>query len=95
MSSSADAKAAPGWEARERPPLLFRRFEFDSYAETRGFLDRLAAFSEETGYYPDISFGTRYANITVHARNGTALAAEDLAFAEGVSRLAGSDEGSP
>lgn len=95
MASSTAASSAPGWEAREHPPLLFRRFEFDSYAETRGFLDRLAALSEETGHYPDISFGTRYANITVHARNGTALAADDLAFAEGVSRLAESGEGSP
>jgi pterin-4a-carbinolamine dehydratase len=77
-----------GWARHERPPNLFRRFTFGSYGETRGFLDRLAALSEETGYYPDIGFGTGYANVTIHARDGTALGAADLDFARRVSALA-------
>ena len=43
---------ADGWQRVERPPSLFRRFTFASYAHTRAFLDRLAALSEETGLYP-------------------------------------------
>ena len=46
-----------GWTAVERPPSLFRRFEFAAYAQTRGFLDRLAALSEQTGVFPDLGFG--------------------------------------
>jgi len=77
-----------GWERRERPASLLRRFQFGGYRETRAFLDRLAALSEETGYYPDIGFGTTYANVTVHARSGAAIGAEDLDFAQRVSQFA-------
>ena len=76
------------WQSVERPPSLFRRFQFSGYAETRAFLDRLGSLSETTGYYPDIGFGTTYANITVHARDGKALGALDRDFAQQVSALA-------
>ncbi|MFP5350561.1 MAG: 4a-hydroxytetrahydrobiopterin dehydratase [Gammaproteobacteria bacterium] len=85
----SDSISAPEhWQLSGRPPSLFRRFQFSGYAETRGFLDRLGKLSEATKYYPDISFGTGYANITVHARDGKALTADDVDFAERVSALA-------
>lgn len=71
----------PGWEVRERPPMLFRRFEFDSYTATRTFLDALEALSKEQGYYPDLSFATKHVNVTVQARDGKALAPIDYEFA--------------
>lgn len=77
-----------GWQHQERPSSLFRRFTFSGYGETRAFLDRLGSLSEATGYYPDISFGKSYANVTVHARDGKALDAEDLDFARRASALA-------
>lgn len=83
-----DVEIPAGWEHHGRPAHLFRRFQFSGYRETRAFLDRLAALSEEVGYYPDISFGTTYANVTVHARDGKAISSEDLAFAQRVSELA-------
>ena len=89
MSSSPDANTAPGWEARERPPLLFRRFEFESYSATRTFLDALEALSKEQGYYPDLSFAAKYVNVTVQARDGKALSAPDYEFATSVAGLAG------
>lgn len=76
------------WQSVDRPPSLFRRFQFSGYAETRAFLDRLSALSETTGYYPDIGFGTNYANITVHARDGKALGTVDVEFAQRASALA-------
>ena len=85
----SDGISAPEhWQLSGRPPSLFRRFQFGGYAETRGFLDRLGKLSEATGYYPDISFGTSYANITIHARDGKALSADDVDFAQRVSDLA-------
>jgi pterin-4a-carbinolamine dehydratase len=77
-----------GWTHHERPPSLFRRFTFAGYGETRAFLDRLGSLSGETGCYPDISFGRSYANVTVHARDGKALGAEDLEFARRVNEIA-------
>ncbi len=85
---------AEGWTRNERPPHLYRRFEFRNYAETGAFLDRLAALSKETGCYPDISFGKVYANVTVHASDGTRIGAQDLEFASRISELAAvADEG--
>lgn len=81
-------KTAAGWETHVRPAYMFRRFEFSAYHETRDFLDRLGKLSEETGCYPDISFGTGYANITIHARDDAEVSDEDVAFAKQVSDLA-------
>jgi len=87
MSTSTAAPSAPGWEARERPPLLFRRFEFEGYAATRAFLDSLEKLSKEHGYYPDLSFATKYVNVTVQARDGKTLAPADYEFAAHVTAL--------
>jgi len=78
---SESGKAVEGWMLHDRPPNLFRRVSFNSYAETRHFLDRLAALSKETGTYPDVSFGKTFANVTVHARNGQAIDDDDCSFA--------------
>lgn len=83
-----ESPAPAQWERRERPAQLFRRFEFAAYGETRAFLDALARLSERDGYYPDISFGTTYVNVTIRPRAGDALAEADLAFARRASALA-------
>lgn len=84
---SDESTTVPGWTRSDRPAHLFRRFEFGAYGDTRGFLDRLADLSKETGYYPDIGFGKTHANITIHARDGTAIGAKDLSFAQHVNVL--------
>ncbi len=77
-----------GWESRGKPPTLFRRFEFARYAETRAFLDALAALSEETGVHPqNINFGSTYVNITLDAADGVALTEEDLTLASKINDL--------
>lgn len=75
------------WVCKDQPPSLFRRFQFDSYSSLRIFLDRLADLSKETEYYPDISFGSDYANITVYASNDKALSEEDKVFAQRIDEL--------
>ncbi len=57
------------WHQRNRPICLEKRFEFDSYQETRNFLDRLGAHSEAVNRFPDISFGKTYVNITLRPEN--------------------------
>ena len=54
-----------GWRQKNRPECLEKRFEFESYEETRDFLDVLGDFCEKINRYPDISFGKTYANITI------------------------------
>lgn len=77
----------PEWRYTEKPPKLERRFEFDSYTDTRAFLDRLAEVSKEEKYYPDLSFGRTHVHVTIQARNEQAIAADDVAFARRVNDL--------
>jgi pterin-4a-carbinolamine dehydratase len=85
----ANAPTPPeGWKTVEQPPSLFRRFEFDSYAATRAFLDRLAALSEETGLFPDLGFGPKHANVTVYGPNGAAPGDAENDFARRAGELA-------
>ena len=55
------------WRRRERPLRLERRVEFGDYEALRDFLDRAAALSEQTGIYPNLSFGRTYVNMTLFA----------------------------
>ncbi len=76
-----------GWERREQPPFLYRRFQFGGYAQTRAFLDGLAQISKELDYYPDSSFGTTYVNVTIHPRDGERLTDQDASFAARATTL--------
>ena len=53
------------WQNRSRPVRLERRFEFETYSQTRDFLDRLGQHCEAAKRFPDISFGKTYVNITL------------------------------
>lgn len=82
------AEMPEGWEARGKPPTLFRRFAFERYADTRDFLDALAALSEDTGIHPqNISFGATYANVTLEAADGVALTEADYSLAARINDL--------
>lgn len=79
-----------GWTEQGRPPALFRRFVFSCYADTRAFLDRIAAVQEALGLAPqNISFGTTYVNVTIAAANG-ALGDAERTLAQ---RIAAAAEG--
>ncbi|MEB3320973.1 MAG: 4a-hydroxytetrahydrobiopterin dehydratase [Cyanobium sp.] len=58
------------WTARPKPDQaqwLERRIEFDTYAATRDFLERLNDLCEAEQRFPDISFGRTYVNLTLRA----------------------------
>ena len=77
-----------GWTEVERPPSLYRRFEFAAYSETRAFLDRLAGLSKETGLYPDLSFAQTYVNVTVYGSDEAAVGADARTFAARAEAIA-------
>lgn len=77
-----------GWKSVPAPPSLFRRFQFDSYRDTRAFLERLAALSEQTGLYPDLGFGTTHVNVTVYGKDGRAPGDNEVDFASRATALA-------
>ena len=76
-----------GWQAVERPPSLFRRFEFASYAQTRAFLGQLETLSKETGLYPDLGFSATHVNVTVHGDAGARPDEDHIAYAARASAL--------
>ncbi len=81
-----------GWEARGKPPALFRRFEFTRYGETRAFLDALAALAEARARHPqNINFGATYVNVLIEATGGD-LDAEDCEFARAIDALTASGQ---
>ena len=79
---------SPAWQVQQQPPLLSRRFEFSSYAETRRFLDGLAVISERQGYYPDLNFGKNHVNVSIAARDES-LDDSEFGFASQADELAG------
>ena len=79
MSNDYDTNTASA-SPQERQPPLNRRFEFASYAETRQFLDRLADLSKREDYYPNVSFGKTYANVSIEGADHAALSASKSIF---------------
>jgi len=83
-----EPRSPEGWTEVERPPSLYRRFEFAAYSETRVFLDRLAGLSKETGLYPDLSFAKTYVNVTVYGSGEAVVDAEARTFAARAEAIA-------
>ena len=72
----------------ERQQTLSRRYDFASYAETRNFLDRLADLSKRDSYYPDVSFGKLYVNVSIDGEGQAALNERKSSFIADMAALA-------
>jgi pterin-4a-carbinolamine dehydratase len=54
------------WETRGKTQTLFRRFNFERYAQTRDFMDALSELAQADGVYPqNINFSSTYVNVTL------------------------------
>jgi pterin-4a-carbinolamine dehydratase len=91
MNDANDPNAAPP-APQERLPMRNWRFDFGSYAETRRFLDRMADLSRREDYYPDVSFGKTYVNISIDAEGQAALAERNSSFTGEMEALAAADK---
>jgi len=88
------AESPVGWEARGKPPTLYRRFSFERYADTRDFLDAVAALSEEAGLHPqNINFASTYVNITLESDDAGELGEAELGLAKRINALYPRPEG--
>ena len=75
------------WIHRQRPERLERRLEFADYEATREFLERLETLSQQTGRFPDISFGRTYVNLTLRPDDDQPVSEDDHAFAAAIDAL--------
>lgn len=91
MSDANDPNAVPS-APQERLPTRNWRFDFASYAETRHFLDRMADLSRREDYYPNVSFGKTYVNISIDAEGLAALAGRNSSFTGEMEALAAADK---
>ena len=89
QAKDADTNAAT---PAARKPVLNWRFEFASYGETRHFLDQLADLSKREDYYPNVSFGKTYVNVSIDAEGQTELGAREAAFVEEMKAHAAQDQ---
>ena len=85
-----DSNPIPRWQKQDLPPMLSRRFEFESYGETRRFLDAVAKLSEELDLYPNLSFGKTYVSVTIDA-DGKKIGPEAIALAQKIDALVGGE----
>ena len=53
------------WIERKSPSRIERRFEFESYARTSLFMQRIENLCKEKEIYPNISFGKTFVSITI------------------------------
>lgn len=81
-----DNNLIPRWQRQDLPPMLSQRFEFESYAETRRFLDGVAKLAEEANLYPNLSFGKTYVSVTIDA-DGKKITPECVALAQLIDGL--------
>ena len=73
---------------QERVVPFNQRFDFGSYGQTRHFLDQLADLSKREDYYPDVSFGKTYVNISIDSIGQTTLRERDSSFILDMQELA-------
>lgn len=68
-----------------------RRYEFQDFAQSLAFVNKLAEVAEKMDHHPDITFGWGYAEIatTTHDRGG--ITDLDLSLAAKIDELSASD----
>lgn len=85
MATERNVVATSG---QERVAPLNLRFDFGSYGQTRDFLDRLADLSKREEYYPNVSFGKTYVNISIDSAGQTMLRGRNSSFILDMKELA-------
>jgi len=85
MTNGVNAVAESG---SEHVAAFNQRFDFSSYGQTRQFLDQLADLSKREEYYPDVSFGKTYVNITIDSAGQISLRERDSSFILDMQELA-------
>jgi 4a-hydroxytetrahydrobiopterin dehydratase len=73
------------WE--ERDGKIFKRFNFENFAESLDFVNRIGALAEERDHHPDITFGWGYAEIYLTTHDAGGLTQKDFELAEAIEKL--------
>ena len=73
------------WETEN--DSLKKHFEFENFAESLVFVNKVGAIAEKLDHHPDISFGWGYAKFSVTTHDTGGLTHNDFDLAEAIERL--------
>ena len=79
---------AINWRIDNKPPVMTRQFTFESYEQTRSFINHLAELSEKMGYYPNLTFSQSQATVTIYT-DEKKLGVAEYDFAHETDQIAG------
>ena len=79
------------WRIDSKPPVMTRQFTFESYEQTRSFVNDLADLSEKTGYYPNLTFSKSHATVTIYT-DAEELGQDEYEFALQTDLIADLDD---
>ena len=79
-------EATDGW--RLEGETLFRRFEFENFAESLAFVNRVSEIAESANHHPDITFGWGYAELRTMTHDRGGVTDVDFALVEKIDQMA-------
>ena len=82
---AAELNGLDGWQSKGGK--LKRRYEFENFAQSLAFVNRVGEIAEAADHHPDITFGWGYAEIatTTHDRGG--ITDVDVALAKKIGAI--------
>jgi len=78
-------KATNGW--RLEGDTLFKRFEFQNFAESLAFVNRVGEIAESADHHPDITFGWGYAELRTMTHDRGGITDVDFALVEKIDQI--------
>ena len=82
-----DARLAdlPGWD--HVGETIQRRFEFEDFAESIGFVNRIAPVAEQLSHHPDLAVSWNVVTVSITTHSEGALTSADFELAGRVDAL--------
>ncbi len=78
-------KDLKGWKTESA--FLKKRFEFQNFAESLRFVNRVGAIAERQDHHPDIFFGWGYAEFSITTHDTGGLTQNDVDLAEDIEKI--------
>lgn len=67
--------------------FLIKGYEFENFAESLAFVNRIAELAEEADHHPDFAFGWGYAEIALATHDVEGLTQADFDLASKIDKL--------
>jgi len=77
--------ATDGWRAGEDG--LRKRFEFENFAESLAFVNRVGEIAESVDHHPDITFGWGYAELKTITHDRGGITDVDFALVDKIDKI--------